>query len=171
MATNWRVPLNHHVAANWAVIRHTWGCGVQPSSCSTASAPLPLRFISLASKWLKAHLGFKKQQIPFNFYLLHVCRSWYFGLHLLCILVVLVLPVKSRRRQAKEQQDSLQKCGQTASSTDSNCNQEKATWGPAQRRAVQSAPQAGARQVTLSDHRTKYWTLWKPQRILLKTFQ
>lgn len=55
--------------------------------------------------------------------------SWYFGLHLLCLLVVLALPVKSKRRQAKEQQDNLQKDNQTDhNSTDNNCNQkEKAT--------------------------------------------
>ncbi|TWW72051.1 Membrane-bound O-acyltransferase domain-containing protein 2 [Takifugu flavidus] len=63
-------------------------------------------------------------------------RSWYFCLHLLCILVVLVLPVKSRRRQTKEQQDGLQQDGlqpvglqqdgQVAhSSTDNNCNQKE----------------------------------------------
>ncbi|XP_028993936.1 lysophospholipid acyltransferase 2 isoform X2 [Betta splendens] len=48
--------------------------------------------------------------------------SWYFCLHLVALLVVLALPVKSRRRQAKEEQDSLH------SSTDNNCNQkDKAT--------------------------------------------
>uniref|UniRef100_A0A3Q3E3L1 Membrane bound O-acyltransferase domain containing 2 n=1 Tax=Hippocampus comes TaxID=109280 RepID=A0A3Q3E3L1_HIPCM len=35
-------------------------------------------------------------------------RSWYFGLHLLCLLVVLALPVRSRRREAKDQQESTQ---------------------------------------------------------------
>lgn len=96
-------------------------------------------------------------------------RSWYFGLHLLCILVVLVLPVKPRRPRAKEQQDDLQKDGQAAhSSTDNNCNQkEKASWGPGQQRAVQSAQerwkllQAGAGAGPFVWHRTKYWALWK----------
>uniref|UniRef100_A0A3Q4MLM6 Membrane bound O-acyltransferase domain containing 2a n=2 Tax=Neolamprologus brichardi TaxID=32507 RepID=A0A3Q4MLM6_NEOBR len=55
-------------------------------------------------------------------------RTWYFVLHLLCLLVVLVLPVKSKRRQAKEQQDDLQKDNQTDhNSTDNNCNQKEKT--------------------------------------------
>lgn len=69
-----------------------------------------------------------------------LCRSWYFCLHLLCLLVVLVLPVKSRRRQAKEQQDGLQDNQTDHNSTDNNCNQkDKATWGSGQRRTVPSA--------------------------------
>lgn len=52
------------------------------------------------------------------------CRSWYFCLHITCILMVMVLPVKSRRRQTKEQQDKQSE----HNSTDNNCNQkEKAT--------------------------------------------
>uniref|UniRef100_A0A3Q3WT53 Uncharacterized protein n=1 Tax=Mola mola TaxID=94237 RepID=A0A3Q3WT53_MOLML len=55
-------------------------------------------------------------------------RSWYFCLHLLCVLVVLVLPVKSRRRQAKEQHDGRQESQTDYNSTDNNCNQkDKAT--------------------------------------------
>eukprot|EP00064_Thunnus_orientalis_P009396 superscaffoldBa00001187_g9420 len=55
-------------------------------------------------------------------------RSWYFCLHLLCLLVVVALPVKSRRRQAKEQQDGLQDNQTDHNSTDNNCNQkDKAT--------------------------------------------
>lgn len=55
-----------------------------------------------------------------------LCRSWYFCLHITCILVVMVLPVKSRRRQTKEQQDKQSE----HNSTDNNCNQkDKATWG------------------------------------------
>lgn len=71
-----------------------------------------------------------------------LCSSWYFFLHLLCLLVVLVLPVKSRRRQAKEQQDGPQKDSPQDTqaehnSTDNNCNQkDKATWGSGQQRAV-----------------------------------
>ncbi|XP_047200811.1 lysophospholipid acyltransferase 2 [Girardinichthys multiradiatus] len=58
--------------------------------------------------------------------------SWYFCLHLLCLLVVLVLPVKSRRRQAREKQDSLTKDAtqgeqRVHSSTDNNCNQKDKT--------------------------------------------
>ncbi|KAI3367691.1 hypothetical protein L3Q82_026526 [Scortum barcoo] len=54
--------------------------------------------------------------------------SWYFCLHLLCLLVVLALPVKSKRRQAKEQQDGLQDSQADHNSTDNNCNQkDKAT--------------------------------------------
>lgn len=87
-------------------------------------------FIKLASKWLKARLGFIKQQIPFICISPPVirspCRSWYFSLHLFCMVVVLALPVKSRRQKAKDQQDRLQKDGQTAhSSTDNNCNQKE----------------------------------------------
>lgn len=53
-------------------------------------------------------------------------RSWYFCLHITCILMVMVLPVKSRRRQTKEQQDKQLE----HNSTDNNCNQkDKATWG------------------------------------------
>ncbi|XP_075963947.1 LOW QUALITY PROTEIN: membrane-bound glycerophospholipid O-acyltransferase 2 [Anarhichas minor] len=55
-------------------------------------------------------------------------RSWYFCLHLLCLLVVVALPVKSRRRQAKEQQDGLKDNQTDHNSTDNNCNQkDKAT--------------------------------------------
>uniref|UniRef100_A0A3P8U2C7 Membrane bound O-acyltransferase domain containing 2 n=1 Tax=Amphiprion percula TaxID=161767 RepID=A0A3P8U2C7_AMPPE len=60
-------------------------------------------------------------------------RCWYFCLHLLCLLVVLALPVRSRRRQPKEQQDILQKDSvqdneTDHNSTDNNCNQkDKAT--------------------------------------------
>uniref|UniRef100_A0A8C3G8J4 Membrane bound O-acyltransferase domain containing 2 n=1 Tax=Cyclopterus lumpus TaxID=8103 RepID=A0A8C3G8J4_CYCLU len=55
-------------------------------------------------------------------------RSWYYCLHLLCLLVVLALPVKSRRLQAKEQQDGLKDNQADHNSTDNNCNQkEKAT--------------------------------------------
>lgn len=51
-------------------------------------------------------------------------RSWYFCLHITCILMVMVLPVKSRRRQTKEQQDKQLE----HNSTDNNCNQkDKAT--------------------------------------------
>ncbi|XP_013887412.1 membrane-bound O-acyltransferase domain-containing protein 2 [Austrofundulus limnaeus] len=58
--------------------------------------------------------------------------SWYFSLHLLCLLIVLVLPVKSRRRQPEEQQSGLQEFtrgNQTDhnNSTDSNCNQKDKT--------------------------------------------
>ncbi|XP_072221296.1 lysophospholipid acyltransferase 2 isoform X3 [Leuresthes tenuis] len=59
-------------------------------------------------------------------------RSWYFCLHLLCLLVVLALPVQ-RRRQAKELQDNRQKDAAQDNqadhnSTDNNCNQkDKAT--------------------------------------------
>ncbi|MEQ2160562.1 hypothetical protein GOODEAATRI_000475 [Goodea atripinnis] len=58
--------------------------------------------------------------------------SWYFSLHLLCLLVVLVLPVKSRRRQAREKQDSLTKDATQGeqrdhSCTDNNCNQKDKT--------------------------------------------
>ncbi|KAF3844913.1 hypothetical protein F7725_008076, partial [Dissostichus mawsoni] len=54
--------------------------------------------------------------------------SWYYCLHILCLLVVLALPVRSRRRQAKEQQDGLQDSQIDHNSTDNNCNQkEKAT--------------------------------------------
>uniref|UniRef100_A0A3P9KQ43 Membrane bound O-acyltransferase domain containing 2 n=1 Tax=Oryzias latipes TaxID=8090 RepID=A0A3P9KQ43_ORYLA len=53
--------------------------------------------------------------------------SWYFCLHLLCLLVVLALPVKSKRRQAKEQQENQQKDSQSDPSTDSNCNQKDKT--------------------------------------------
>lgn len=64
----------------------------------------------------------------FPLMILRLClrRSWYFCLHITCILVVMVLPVKSRRRQTKEQQDKQSE----HNSTDNNCNQkEKATWG------------------------------------------
>ncbi|XP_028293569.1 membrane-bound O-acyltransferase domain-containing protein 2 isoform X3 [Gouania willdenowi] len=55
-------------------------------------------------------------------------RSWYFCLHLLCLLVVLVLPVKSRHRGAKDQQELPQKNQADHNCTDNNCNQkEKAT--------------------------------------------
>ncbi|XP_034531393.1 membrane-bound O-acyltransferase domain-containing protein 2 [Notolabrus celidotus] len=60
-------------------------------------------------------------------------RSCYFCLHLLCLLVVLVLPVRSRRRQAEEQKNNLQKNNAQGdqiehNSTDNNCNQkDKAT--------------------------------------------
>ncbi|XP_034051185.1 membrane-bound O-acyltransferase domain-containing protein 2 [Thalassophryne amazonica] len=62
--------------------------------------------------------------------------SCYFCLHILCLLVVLALPVKSKHRQVKEQQDGLQKDSQQVSQTDhnrshsstDNCNQKvKAT--------------------------------------------
>uniref|UniRef100_A0A3Q3JC33 Membrane bound O-acyltransferase domain containing 2a n=1 Tax=Monopterus albus TaxID=43700 RepID=A0A3Q3JC33_MONAL len=62
-------------------------------------------------------------------------KSWYFSLHILCVLVTMALPMKSRRWQAKELQDSLQKDKDNLqdnriehSSTDNNCNQkDKAT--------------------------------------------
>ncbi|XP_062253246.1 lysophospholipid acyltransferase 2 [Platichthys flesus] len=55
-------------------------------------------------------------------------RSCYFCLHFLCLLVVLALPVRSRRRQAKEQKDGLQDNQVEHNSTDNNCNQKaKAT--------------------------------------------
>ncbi|KAF3701166.1 Membrane-bound O-acyltransferase domain-containing protein 2 [Channa argus] len=55
-------------------------------------------------------------------------RSWYFCLHLVCVLVVLALPVKSRCQQAKEEQDSLQDNQKEHKRTDNNCNQkDKAT--------------------------------------------
>lgn len=63
-----------------------------------------------------------------------LCRSWYFCLHLLCLLLVVALPVKSRRRQVKEpagvpQKDSPQERTEH-NDTDNNCNQkDKATWG------------------------------------------
>uniref|UniRef100_A0A3Q2PE26 Membrane bound O-acyltransferase domain containing 2 n=1 Tax=Fundulus heteroclitus TaxID=8078 RepID=A0A3Q2PE26_FUNHE len=58
--------------------------------------------------------------------------SWYFCLHLLCLLVVLVLPVKSRRRQAREERDGLPQDAARGerrhhSSTDNNCNQRDKT--------------------------------------------
>uniref|UniRef100_A0A8C6TW71 Membrane bound O-acyltransferase domain containing 2a n=1 Tax=Neogobius melanostomus TaxID=47308 RepID=A0A8C6TW71_9GOBI len=46
-------------------------------------------------------------------------RSWYFCLHLLCVLLVMALPVK--RRRPPKQQDDLQA---EHSSTDNNCNQK-----------------------------------------------
>uniref|UniRef100_A0AAQ4P8G1 Membrane bound O-acyltransferase domain containing 2 n=1 Tax=Gasterosteus aculeatus aculeatus TaxID=481459 RepID=A0AAQ4P8G1_GASAC len=55
-------------------------------------------------------------------------RSWYFCLHLLCLLVVVALPVKSRRQQAKEPRDGLKDNRTELDSTDNNCNQkDKAT--------------------------------------------
>ncbi|XP_037551137.1 membrane-bound O-acyltransferase domain-containing protein 2 [Nematolebias whitei] len=59
-------------------------------------------------------------------------RSWYFSLHLLCLLIMLVLPVKSRRGQTKEQQNNLQEDIAQLNlmdhnSTDSNCNQKDKT--------------------------------------------
>ncbi|KAF7201734.1 lysophospholipid acyltransferase 2 [Nothobranchius furzeri] len=59
--------------------------------------------------------------------------SWYFSLHLLCLLITLVLPVKSKRRQTQEQQNDPQKDvthgnQMDHNSTDNNCNQkDKAT--------------------------------------------
>ncbi|XP_014871627.1 membrane-bound O-acyltransferase domain-containing protein 2-like isoform X1 [Poecilia latipinna] len=50
--------------------------------------------------------------------------SWYFCLHLLCLLVVLVLPVKSRRLQARAKEDAAQDEQRDHSSTDNNCNQK-----------------------------------------------
>lgn len=81
-------------------------------------------------------------------------RTWYFGLHLLCLLVVLALPVKSKRRQAKEQQDDLQKDNQTDhNSTDNNCNQkEKTTWGSGRWRTAPSAAETLRRTIN-------YWDL------------
>ncbi|KAI1897359.1 hypothetical protein AGOR_G00082500 [Albula goreensis] len=57
-------------------------------------------------------------------------RSWYFCVHIGCLLLVAALPVKSRHLRAKEQQNSLPQApvqdGHPA--TDSNCNQRgKAT--------------------------------------------
>uniref|UniRef100_A0A3P8UIU6 Membrane bound O-acyltransferase domain containing 2 n=1 Tax=Cynoglossus semilaevis TaxID=244447 RepID=A0A3P8UIU6_CYNSE len=58
--------------------------------------------------------------------------SWYFCLHLLCLLVVLALPVKKRRREVKGQTYSLQKERQQDNQnehncTDNNCNQKDKT--------------------------------------------
>ncbi|XP_026085406.1 membrane-bound O-acyltransferase domain-containing protein 2-like [Carassius auratus] len=51
--------------------------------------------------------------------------SWYCYIHLICLLLVLVLPVKSRRTKQQEQPRSEQNC---LSSPDDNCNQkQKAT--------------------------------------------
>lgn len=59
-------------------------------------------------------------------------RSCYFCLHLLCLLVVLVLPVKSRRRPAAEKQDgpaedAAQGERRDHGSTDNNYNQKEKT--------------------------------------------
>ena len=60
-------------------------------------------------------------------------RSWYFCIHLLCLLLVLLLPVKPRHLRAKEQQanslevHSLQPDSgkhNHHSATDNNCNQK-----------------------------------------------
>ncbi|XP_062325203.1 lysophospholipid acyltransferase 2 [Osmerus eperlanus] len=60
-------------------------------------------------------------------------KSWYFCIHLLCLLLVLLLPVKPRHLRAKEQQanslevDSLQPDSgkhNHHSATDNNCNQK-----------------------------------------------
>ncbi|XP_073682708.1 lysophospholipid acyltransferase 2 [Garra rufa] len=55
--------------------------------------------------------------------------SWYCCIHLLCVLLVLVLPVKSRRSKQQEQPSSVQASEQNClSSPDNNCNQkQKAT--------------------------------------------
>lgn len=66
--------------------------------------------------------------------LVSFCRSWYFCLHILCVLVVFALPVK--RSKAKGQQDGLPKESQhekqadhnrSHSTTDNNCNQKDKT--------------------------------------------
>ncbi|KAM4625390.1 lysophospholipid acyltransferase 2 [Polymixia lowei] len=65
-------------------------------------------------------------------------RSWYFCIHLLCLLLVLALPVKSRHLRPQEQHGGLQKDGLQANSlqtdhtssystTDNNCNQKDKT--------------------------------------------
>lgn len=55
-----------------------------------------------------------------------LCRSWYFCIHIGCILLAIVLPVKPRHLRLKEQQPAVQP---SLESTDSNSNQkQKATW-------------------------------------------
>ncbi|KAG5857453.1 hypothetical protein ANANG_G00019610 [Anguilla anguilla] len=58
-------------------------------------------------------------------------RSWYFCIHVLCLLLVVALPVKPRHLRLKEQQNSLHQapCGEgvaqnSHASTDNNCNQK-----------------------------------------------
>ncbi|XP_061824331.1 lysophospholipid acyltransferase 2 [Nerophis lumbriciformis] len=52
-------------------------------------------------------------------------RSWYFCLHLLCLLVALALPVRSRRREAKGQQESTPQLVDGGASN--NCSQKDKT--------------------------------------------
>lgn len=113
-------------------------------------------FVCLLQSHVVKHVQYAVYCCLVNNILSHRCfrRTWYFGLHLLCLLVVLALPVKSKRRQAKEQQDDLQKDNQTDhNSTDNNCNQkEKTTWGLGRWRAAPSAAETLRRTIN-------YWDL------------
>lgn len=119
-------------------------------------AKLACLFVCLLQSYVVKHVQYAVYCCLVNNILSHRCfhRTWYFGLHLLCLLVVLALPVKSKRRQAKEQQDDLQKDNQTDhNSTDNNCNQkEKTTWGSGRWHAAPSAAETLRRTIN-------YWEL------------
>nr|XP_014347150.1 PREDICTED: lysophospholipid acyltransferase 2 [Latimeria chalumnae] len=62
-------------------------------------------------------------------------RSWYYSLHIVCLVVILVLPIQPRKKERREQEDYLlqQADGKSHltlnshSSTNNNCSQTKTT--------------------------------------------
>uniref|UniRef100_A0A7N6A997 Membrane bound O-acyltransferase domain containing 2a n=1 Tax=Anabas testudineus TaxID=64144 RepID=A0A7N6A997_ANATE len=77
--------------------------------------------------WIGTQIAISYTVVPFVLLAvgpsLKFYTSWYFCLHIVCLLVVLALPVKSRRRQ-----EGLHDNQTEHNSTDNNCNQkDKAT--------------------------------------------